>query len=154
MKLWSVVVWDPELLKLIGRDSDDDDNVDDDTNDMDDTDATDVGDDDEAEPEMPADQPAPLGNVDILYDPRDPAGLRLGGLSTADAARYHSTKAACEKAGQLKEWKEHLNNTVVELSSRLSTQSLTNARSKKAAKKIQQELQHYVCVPAFLKYTC
>lgn len=158
MNYRSVVVWDGQLSKLIGKDrtaddagngdGDDDDDVDDDM------DAASVGDDDEVEPEMPADQAAPLGNMDVLYDSRDPAGLRLGGLSTSDAARYHVMKAACEKAGQLAEWKECLNDTVVQLSSQLWTQSLTNARSKKAAKKILRELQHYVCVPAFSMNTC
>src|SRR5260370_5270793 len=87
------------------------------------------------------------------YDPCDPAGLKLGNLSTHDATHYHLIKSTCEKAGQLQEWKESLNNTVVELSSTLSTQTLTNAHSKKAAKKILQELQHYVCLLTFYNST-
>src|SRR5260370_33808088 len=101
----------------------------------------------------PTGSPALLGDIAFKYDPHDPAGLKLGKLSTHDATCYHLIKSTCEKAGQLQEWKESLNNTVVELSSTLSTQTLTNACSKKAAKKILQELQHYVCLLTFYNST-
>ena len=156
MKYCLVVVWDDTLSKLIGQDAptrsadgsgEDGEAGIHEANDEEDDDNDDNGDDedDEAEPDVPAGRPALSGDVDFEYDPRDPAGLRLGKLSADDAAHYHLIKSACMKAGQLEEWKQCLNSTVVELSSTLSTQSLTNARSKKAAKRIMQELQQYVC---------
>jgi hypothetical protein len=153
-------VWDDTLSKLIGWDAptrstggpgedgeagiheanDDEDEDEDPEEDGD----GDEDEDDEAEPDVPAGGRALSGDIDIEYDPRDPAGLRLGKLSVDDAARYHLIKSACMKTGRLEEWKQCLNSTVVELSSTLSTQSLTNARSKKAVKRIIQELQQYV----------
>jgi hypothetical protein len=160
MKCTLVVTWDGDLSKLIGRvspvqstgplgkggeeganEANADDNSDDEDEDEDDDDDDD-DDDDEAEPDPPAGN---TDNLDFKYDPRDPAGLRLGQLSADDAARYHLIKSTCQKAGRLEEWKQALNSCAVELSSTISMQSLTNSRSKKAAKKIHEELQRYVC---------
>ena len=145
----SVVVWDDALLKLIGQDapawsaggSGKDEKADDEDDEDKDEDA-------EAEPDVPA----LLSDTDFKYDPWDPVGLRLGKLLSDDAAQYHVIKSACIKAGWLEEWKQSLRNTVIELSSTLLTQSLTNAQSKKAVKKITQELQHYVCPSTLIHF--
>src|SRR6266850_6214732 len=162
MKYYSIVVWDESLSKLIGKDKvaetsggpSENDNQEEEDEEGDD-DNTDDAMDSDVEPDTPTGSPAllVLGDIDFKYDPHDPAGLKLGNLSTHDATHYHLIKSTCEKAGQLQEWKESLNNTVVELSSTLSTQTLTNACSKKAAKKILQELQHYVCLLTFYNST-
>jgi hypothetical protein len=153
----SVVVWDDALSKLIGRDaparsaggSGKDEKADDeDDEDKDEDEDGDEDEDAEAEPDVPA----LLSDIDFKYDPRDPVGLRLGKVSSDDAAQYHIIKSACIKGGQLEEWKQSLRNTVLELSSTLSTRSLTNARSKKAVKKITQELQHYVCPSTLIHF--
>src|SRR5258708_35567322 len=126
MKYYSVVVWDESLSKLIGKDK------------VAETSGGPSENDNQEEEDEEGD---------------DPAGLKLGKLSTHDATHYHLIKSTCEKAGQLQEWKESLNNTLVELSSTLSTQTLTNSHSRKAAKKILQELQHYVCLLTFYNST-
>ena len=153
----SVVVWDDALAKLVGRDAparsaggegEGEKAGDEDVEDDDEVEDEDEDEDAEAEPDVPA----LLSDADFKYDPRDPVGLRLGKVSSDDTAQYHIIKSACIKAGQLEEWKQSLRNTVVELSSTLSTRSLTNARSKKAAKKITQELQHYVCPSALIRF--
>jgi hypothetical protein len=149
----SVVVWDDIPSKLVGVDArtqskdQDDENADEDDDDDDDDESDNAADDAEVEP-------AELSDISFEYNPRDPVGLQLGKLSMNDVTQYHLMKSACEKAGRLEEWKRSLGDTVVELSSVLSTQSLTNARSKKAAKKILQELQHYVCLPTYWNSTC
>jgi hypothetical protein len=156
----SVVVWDDIPSKLVGVDArtqskdQDDENVDEDDEDDNDDESDNAADDAEVEPDAPAGEPAELSDISFEYNPRDPVGLQLGKLSMNDATRYHLKKSACEKAGRLEEWKRSLGDTVVELSSVLSTQSLTNPRSKKAAKKILQELQHYVCLPTYWNSTC
>lgn len=144
-----MVVWDNGLSQLIGRhapstnkggsqeeeeDMDDDEAVEDDDDAMEDDD----------EPAMPEDQAAQLDEAGLEYHPNDPTGLRLGQLSMNDGERYHLMKAACVKAGKLEEWREDLVNTVVRLSGMLSTKSLTNSRSKKAVKKVLEDLQRYV----------
>jgi len=145
-----VVVWDNGLCKLLGpdtrtKDSDGED-VDEEEED-DESDDEDTGDDVDTEPQTPAGSPAVLDSINFEYDPRDPVALQLGELAMHDATRYHLVKSASVKADRLEQWKQSLHDTVVELSSAISTHSLTNTRSKKAAKKIQQELHHYVCLP-------
>lgn len=110
----------------------------------------DDSDDDKAEPDAPTNSLDELGNIEFNYDPNDPAGLKLSKLSANDAARYHLIKSVCERAGRLEEWKDSLNAAAHEASSTLSTQTLTDGRSKKAAKKILEELQRYVCLLAIL----
>ena len=136
-----VVTWDDNLSRLIGtvtplqtansegKEGEDEASE---ANEASNDDIDEGDDGSEAEPDMPAGNNS---DIDFKYDPHDPAGLRLGQLSTDDAARYHLIKSACMKAGCLKEWRQALNSSVVELSSSLSTQTLTNARSKTAAKK-------------------
>ena len=157
------MVWDDNLSKLIGKvtsepsagasSEEGEDGIkgassnDDDSDDNDDED--DNIDDDEAEPDVPIDDPAFSDPPDFKYDPGDPAGIKLGRLSTNDAARYHIIKSACMKAGRLEEWKQSLNSTAIELSSTISIQNLTNRRSKAAAKKIHEELQRYVCMMTY-----
>jgi hypothetical protein len=162
----SVVVWDDIPSKLVGVDArtqskdqddenaDEDDEDEDGDEDEDDDESDNAADDAEVEPDASADEPAELSDISFEYNPRDPVGLQLGKLSMNDATRYHLVKSACEKAGRLEEWKRSLGDTVIELSLVLSTQSLTNARSKKAVKKILQELQHYVCLPTYWDSTC
>lgn len=142
------MIWDDKLSKLIGQEAPApgrtgaaegeeagpkgaDGNGDD----------SDSNDDSEAEPD--AGDPALLANLDFKYDPRDPAGVRLGKLTSNDTARYHLIKSECMKAGRLDEWKQALHNAAIELSSTISMQNLTDTRSKKAAKKIHEELQQY-----------
>jgi hypothetical protein len=150
----SVVVWDDIPSKLVGVDArtqskdQDDENVDEDDE------SDNAADDAEVEPDAPAGEPAELSDISFEYNPCDPVGLQLGKLSMNNATRYHLMKPVCEKAGRLEEWKRSLGDTVVELSLVLSTQSLMNAQSKKAAKKILQELQHYVCLPTYWNSTC
>ena len=109
-------MWDDALSKLVGQDAparsaggkgegkgkkagDEDDE--------------DKDEDAEAEPDVLA----LLGDADFKYDPCDPVGLRPGEVSSDDTAQYHIIKSACIKAGQLEEWKQSLQNAVVELSS-------------------------------------
>jgi hypothetical protein len=109
-----------------------------------DGDGDDDDDDDDMEPDAPDGELSLSDDLDFKYNPGDPAGLRLGRLSADVAARYHLMKAASLKSGRFEEWKQCLRSTVVELSSTISIQNLTNARSKKAASDILQELQQYV----------
>ena len=152
-----VVVWDDSLSKLVGKAASEpsatapgkegDGEINEAGNDNDEGDEDDIDDDidDEAEPDVPIDDPAFSDPLDFKYDPCDPAGIKLGKLSTNDAAHYHIIKSACMKAGWLEEWKQALNTAVIELSSTISMQSLTNRRSKAAAKRMHEELQQYVC---------
>lgn len=115
-----------------------------------DEEAQDEEEEDEDEPEAPSNELAVFENVSFKYNPQDPAGLRLGKLSSSDAARYHFLKEERIKAGKFEEWKDNLNAAVLHASSLLSTKTLTDARSKKAAKKILEDLQRYVCFTVIL----
>ena len=151
MKYWSVVVWDDSLSKMIGRPppvesaSPLSEEGEQGADEADADDSNDQDDDSEAEPDVPAGNGQLSNSLDFKYNPHDPAGLRMGQLSADDAARYHLIKSACMKAGRLEEWKQALNSSIVELSSSISAQNLTNARSKAAAKAMHEELQRYVC---------
>lgn len=100
--------------------------------------------DDDKEPDSLDDDEALFANVEFEYNLYDPAGLKIAALSTSDAARYNFIKAERIKAGKLQEWKKHIVDAVVEVSSILSLRSLTNAKSKAAAKKMKRELERYV----------
>src|SRR5260370_20762225 len=92
MKYYSVVVWDESLSKLIGKDKvaetsggpSENDNQEEEDEEGDD-DNTDDAMDSDVEPDTPTGSPALLGDIDFKYDPCDPAGLKLGQLSTHDA---------------------------------------------------------------------
>src|SRR6266478_1654949 len=105
MKYYSVVVWDESLSKLIGKDKvaetsgglSENDNQEEEDEEGDD-DNTDDAMDSDVEPDTPTGSPALLGDIDFKYDPHDPAGLKLGKLSTHDATHYHFIKSTCWSA--------------------------------------------------------
>jgi hypothetical protein len=83
-------------------------------------------------------------NVNYKYHPHDPAALRFSHLPISVSRRYRFVKAERIQAGQLDEWKAGICQAAAHISSFLSTKNMTNSRSKKAMKQMQQELQQYV----------
>ena len=103
MNLSLVVTWDDNLSRLIGtvaplqtvnsegKEGEDEASE---ANEASDDDVDEGDDGSEAEPDMPAGNNS---DINFKYDPHDPAGLRLGQLSTDDTACYHLIKSACMK---------------------------------------------------------
>jgi len=124
------------------KDGDDDEDANDDDYDNDNGDNN--GNSDEEEEEENNNIAKLFRNANYKYDPRDPAALRFSHLPISISARYNFIKAERIQACQLDGWKEAMTQAASRISSILSTTTLTDSRSKKAMKQMQQELQHYV----------